>query len=42
MLNAISKKILDKKSIYESLVSVKRAGANAIRTYFADQINLDF
>ncbi len=39
--NAISKKILDKKSIYESLVSFKRAGANAIITYFADQIKLD-
>ncbi|MDA9721316.1 porphobilinogen synthase [Candidatus Pelagibacter sp.] len=38
---AISKKILDKKSIYESLVSFKRAGANAIITYFADQIKLD-
>ncbi len=41
MQNAISKKILDKKSIYESLVSFKRAGANAIITYFADQIKLD-
>jgi len=39
--NAISKKILDKKSIYESLVSFKRAGASAIITYFADQIKLD-
>ncbi len=39
--NAISKKIIDKKSIYESLVSFKRAGANAIITYFADQIKLD-
>ena len=39
--NAISKKILDKKSVYESLVSFKRAGANAIITYFADQIKLD-
>ena len=39
--NAISKNILDKKSIYESLVSFKRAGANAIITYFADQIKLD-
>ena len=39
--NAISKSILDKKSIYESLVSFKRAGASAIITYFADQIKLD-
>ena len=39
--NAISKKIIDKKSIYESLISFKRAGANAIVTYFADQIKLD-
>ena len=39
--NAISKNILDKKSIYESLVSFKRAGASAIITYFADQIKLD-
>jgi len=39
--NAIKKKILDKKSIYESLASFKRAGANAIITYFADQIKLD-
>ena len=39
--NAISKNILDKKSIYESLVSFKRAGASAIISYFADQIKLD-
>ena len=39
--NAISKNILDKKSIYESLVSFKRAGARAIISYFADQIKLD-
>ena len=39
--NAISKNILHKKSIYESLVSFKRAGASAIITYFADQIKLD-
>ena len=29
---------LDEDAIYESLVSFKRAGANAIVTYFADQI----
>ncbi|MDC3076492.1 porphobilinogen synthase [Candidatus Pelagibacter sp.] len=38
--NAINNKIIDKKSIYESLISFKRAGANAIITYFADQIKL--
>ena len=39
--NAINKKIIDKKSIFESLISFKRAGANAIVTYFADGIDLD-
>ena len=39
--NGIQKKIIDEKSIIESLVSFKRAGANAIITYFADTINLD-
>ena len=38
--NAIKNKIIDKKSIHESLISFKRAGANAIITYFADQIKL--
>ena len=36
----VDNKIIDKKSIYESLISFKRAGANAIITYFADQIKL--
>ena len=39
--NGIQNNIIDKKSIIESLISFKRAGANAIITYFADQINLD-
>ena len=39
--NGINKKIIDEKSIIESLYSFKRAGANAIITYFADSINLD-
>ena len=39
--NGIQKKIIDEKSIIESLMSFKRAGANAIITYFADTINLD-
>ena len=38
--NGIKNKIIDKKSIHESLISFKRAGANAIITYFADQIKL--
>tara|TARA_Y100000996_G_C22122580_1_gene478740 strand:- start:98 stop:574 length:477 start_codon:yes stop_codon:yes gene_type:complete len=39
--NGINKKILDDRSIIESLISFKRAGANAIITYFANNINLD-
>jgi porphobilinogen synthase len=36
--NGIKKKIIDKKTIIETLMSFKRAGANAIITYFADKI----
>jgi porphobilinogen synthase len=36
--NGINNKILNEDSIIESLISFKRAGANAIVTYFADQI----
>jgi len=36
--NAIKNNILNQEAIYESLISFKRAGANAIITYFADQI----
>ena len=36
--NGVINKILDENAIYESLMSFKRAGANAIVTYFADQI----
>ncbi len=39
--NGIQKKIINEKSIFESLISFKRAGASAIITYFADQINLE-
>ena len=39
--NGIQKRIINEKSIIESLMSFKRAGANAIITYFADTINLD-
>ena len=38
ILNGIQKTILSKKSVIESLIAFKRAGANAIVTYFADQI----
>ena len=38
--NGIQKKIINEKSIIESLISFKRDGANAIITYFADKINL--
>ena len=37
--NAIEKKIVSKEAIYESLISFKRAGANAIITYYADRID---
>jgi len=36
--NGIENKLLNDNAIYESLVSFKRAGANAIVTYFADEI----
>ena len=37
--NAIMKELIDKNSILESLISFKRAGANAIVSYYADRIN---
>jgi len=37
--NGIKKKIINKKTIIETLMSFKRAGANAIVTYFADKIS---
>ena len=37
--NGIQKKIIDEKTILESLMSFKRAGANAIVSYFADTID---
>jgi len=37
-MNGIKNKILNEDAIYESLISFKRAGSNAIVTYFADQI----
>jgi len=36
--NGINNKILNENAIYESLISFKRAGANAIVTYFAEEI----
>ena len=37
--NAISKGIIDNKVIIESLISFKRAGANAIISYYADRLD---
>ena len=37
--SAINKKIIDKNAIYESLIAFKRAGANAIVTYYADRLD---
>ena len=39
--NAINKKMLKKQTILETLMCFKRAGANAIITYFADKIAND-
>ena len=38
IMNGIKNKIINNDAIYESLISFKRAGANAIVTYFADKI----
>ena len=37
--NAINKKLVNKDAVYESLVAFKRAGANAIVSYYADRID---
>ena len=37
--NSIKKGLIDKGSVLESLISFKRAGANAIVSYYADRIN---
>ena len=37
--NSIKKRLIDKNSVLESLISFKRAGANAIVSYYADRIN---
>ena len=38
IMNAINNKILKEDAIFESLSSLKRAGASAIVTYFADRV----
>ena len=37
--NAIQKKLINEDAVYESLVAFKRAGANAIVSYYADRID---
>ena len=37
--NAINKGLIDKNAIIESLIAFKRAGANAIVSYYADKID---
>ena len=39
--NGINNKIINENAILESLISFKRAGANAIVTYFADKVAKD-
>ena len=39
LTNAINNKILSNEAIYETFLSFKRAGANAIITYYADYID---
>ena len=39
LTNSIQKGLIDKNAILESLISFKRAGANAIVSYYADRIN---
>ena len=39
LANGINKNIIDNNSIIESLTSFKRAGANAIVTYYADRLD---
>ena len=37
-MNGIKNNVIKDDAIHESLISFKRAGANAVVTYFADQI----
>ena len=36
---SLAKNLISKDAIYESLVAFKRAGANAIVSYYADRID---
>ena len=38
-MNGINKGLINENAIYETLMSFKRAGANAIISYFADRID---
>ena len=40
LTNGINRGLINKKAILESLISFKRAGANAIVTYYADRLSL--
>ena len=37
--NAIQKKLINEDAVVESLIALKRAGANAIVSYYADRID---
>tara|TARA_B100000963_G_C22608935_1_gene663950 strand:- start:1221 stop:2219 length:999 start_codon:yes stop_codon:yes gene_type:complete len=37
--NSIKNKLIDKRAIFESLIAFKRAGANAIVSYYADRLD---
>ena len=39
IVNGINKKIINKEIILENLISFKRAGANAIVSYYADKLD---
>ena len=39
LTNGVHKGIVDKNIIIESLISFKRAGANAIVSYYADKLD---
>ena len=39
LYNAINKKIINKNAVLESLIAFKRAGANAIVSYYADRLD---
>ena len=41
LMNGIKNKLVDEKSLFETLMCFKRAGANSIVTYFADKIDLN-